>query len=127
MLPDVDADERDEAGRRLEGVLVSAGRDLGLLGGPVVREPAPAGTLHGDGLGAELLLHVFEGAEAGVDEGSELAGGGSVLGGRAEVLPEESVVDVAAAVELDLQGSRGLGVGAGVMARAGSETMRFRV
>ena len=67
--------------------------------------------LHGDGGGGELLLHGGEGAEVAVDGLGEGAGG---LAGaaRGQVLPEDGVVEVAAAVELQgaLQPDDGGGV-----------------
>ena len=100
MLPSVDTDDgvvRDER------VLVLGGDDLelGVLG--VEAEPAPSGALDGGDGGVEGGLEVVERAKVTLDgllEGAVVEGSTALVGGG-EVLPEERVVDVTAAVELD--------------------------
>jgi hypothetical protein len=94
VLPDVVADERDLA---LEdgGVLVGRGGDLQLAA--VEHEPDPARSEPRDARGLELLLEGVEGAEGGGDRGGQLARG-LAAAVRAHGLPEQGVVEVAAAV-----------------------------
>lgn len=87
--------------------------------GSAAHEPAPARALDGRGGSVELLLELVEGAKSLRDGGLEgaILEGAAVallLGGRGrEVEPEEGVVDVATAVELEggLEGDALLGGG----------------
>ena len=84
-------------------VLVGSGDDVELLGLRVVAEPAPAAALDGGDLCVELGLELVEAAKVAVDGILECTVGeltAAVLG-RGEVLPEERVVDVAAAIKVD--------------------------
>lgn len=115
MLPEVDADEGSVAD---EGVLVGSRNRLERLALGVVREPGPARALDSERNGVDLSLEAVERSERLGDGVSERAGGGELglgRGGRSEVLPEERMVDVAAAVKLDgrLEGDLLLDVGRG--------------
>jgi len=120
VLPDVDADEGHVGEER---VLVRRRDYLEALRCRVQAEPAPPRALDAEGRGIELLLEGIEATKVAVDgllEGPILedAAVAALGGGRREVLPEERVVDVATAIELEgglesdaLLGSGSLGVG----------------
>lgn len=100
MLPHVDTEYGHALGN---GVLV-LGRNDGKTGGLIPDEPAPAaagdaqqGSVEG---GLELVEAAPDSCDFGDELGSRLGLGGRV-GGGGQVLPEEGVVDVAAAVEVD--------------------------
>ena len=92
--------------------LVGAGGDCQLASGLVVAQPSPARSLDGDGGGAQLFLHGLDRPEVAVDGLEEGCGGlpGVLL--RAQVLPENRVVDVTAPVEFQgpVQADDGAGV-----------------
>jgi hypothetical protein len=100
VLPDINAKDGCVADER---VLVLGGDDLKLLGEGAVTEPSPTGTLNSSGSLVKVLLELVHAAEILLDGALE----GAVLqlstarAGRSEVLPEQGVVDVAAAVEFD--------------------------
>jgi len=120
MLPDINTDDGDEIEER---VLVGSSGDLKALGVHVVSEPAPSGTLNTSGSRVEFLLEVIDATKVAVDsifkgtvfEGTTVS---LALGrGGGEVLPEEGMVNVTTAVELEsslesdaLLGSCGFGV-----------------
>lgn len=107
MLPHVHAKDGDKGARH--GVLVLGRHDLQRL--PVARplsldEPTPAAALDAQQLGRECLLEGLQAAPGLsdlVDEGRGRLLGLRRLGAgrRGQVLPEQGVVDVAAAVEVD--------------------------
>lgn len=99
MLPDVDPEEGNQARRRLQRVLVGPGDHLQAARFRVVAEPAPARALDADGGRAELLLELVDAAERVGEGGAEFRAGFRRAG--REVLPEDRVVDVAAAVEAE--------------------------
>jgi len=121
VLPDINADEGNQGQER---VLVGGGGDLDAVGLGVNTEPAPAGTLNTQSSGGELSLEILKTAE-GLNDGLLKRAIGEdttvalTLGiGGCEILPEEGVVDVTTAIELQgslesdpLFGSGGLGVG----------------
>ena len=112
MLPGVDTEDGPELAH--DGVLIRVCLDLNAAGLGVLHQPCPAAALDARQRGIELLLEGIQAAVALIDGTSELAGRGlaAALGGGRQVLPEEGVVDVAAAVEVDqgLQGDLGLDV-----------------
>jgi hypothetical protein len=109
VLPGVDAEQGLEGAD--DGVLVGVGSNGDIMGVLVADEPDPATALEGgEGL-VEGVLEGGEGAVGAVQGAGEGAGWGlaAVGGGRRQVLPEQRVVDVAAAVEVEkgLQGEDG--------------------
>lgn len=97
VLPHINAQQRHQAGGRLQRILVGARRHLQRLRLRIVAQPAPAGALHAHRAGDQLLLERLEAAEVGVDLGAQV---GADLGAvRRQVLEEDLVVEVAAAVE----------------------------
>lgn len=119
MLPHVDAKDGHLAVNN--GVLVLGSDDAQAV--RILDQPAPAAALKTEKSLAKRSLEVAEAAPGLGDLSNERRGGSGVgLGGahRREVLPEERVVDVAAAVELDgalksnLAGNVGGGDGGGV-------------
>ena len=150
VLPDVDADDRSVTKER---ILVGRGdyfEDL-RLGVPSLQacenkvhirandtyEPTPARTLNGRRRGIEFLEEVLDGAKVMLDrifEGAVLENAAvaldvfAVRGGR-EVLPEEGVIDVTAAVEANgrLQGDALFrGRGSGIIVLCGVESIDVR-
>lgn len=80
----------------------------------LTHEPSPAGSLNGSCLGVHLLLQILQPSEIPLDGLGKLAPGrklGLLRLVRRQVLPEEGMVDVSAAVKLQggLQGDGGLG------------------
>lgn len=82
----------------------SARGETYLLGGRVVTQPGPSGTLDSESGRVDSLLQSIESTKVLVDPVSEGSRGrelsSSSRSGR-EVLPEERVVDVSSTVELD--------------------------
>lgn len=112
MLPDVDVDDGHEVGAHIrDEVLVRRRTERQRILSLVVDEPAPAGALDRGSPLVEHLDEVVDGAPAlkdGVVERTRVGDGALVLG--AQRLPEELVVDVAAAIEAD-----GVGEGDGLV------------
>ena len=103
MLPHIDPKQGHSTGHR---VLVLGGHDIQLALGRACHQPAPTTTLDAQQRSIEGFLEVVDRSPLTLD-GSLQAwrGGGQLRGGRrgwGQVLPEERVVDVASAVELDL-------------------------
>lgn len=101
VLPGVDTQQGDLVAG--DGVLVGLGDDLQGAGLLVLDEPGPAAALDAGERGVDLGLQGAEGAEVLVDGGLELALGlaAAALAGRRQVLPEQAVVLVPAAVEVE--------------------------
>lgn len=101
-----------------DGVLVGAGDEAEGARGLVLDEPGPARALDTGEGSVGLLLEVVKGAKVLVDGREELAGGlaAAALAVGGKVLPEERVVDVAAAVEVEQRrlGRSSLGVALGL-------------
>lgn len=93
------------------GVLVGVGADTDLAGLLVLDEPGPTAALNTSQRGVEIVLELIEAAVGAVDGLAEGAGGGLTTAGAlgSQVLPEEGVVQVTTAVEVDrrLQGNLG--------------------
>jgi len=103
MLPDVNADDGDMAEER---ILVSGSYDLQALGGGTVTKPSPTRTLDPSSGGVELGLEFVDAAKGTLELALEVAilEDATIspmlwIGGK--VLPEEGVVDVTTAVELE--------------------------
>lgn len=109
VLPHVNTQQRDQASGGLEGILVGSGGDSQSLVGLVPTQPAPSRTLHTDGGIGHGSLEVLQRAILGIDQVLQITGTqlSATLGGRNQVLPENGVVQVTTAVELDvlLQGN----------------------
>lgn len=107
MLPRIDAQEGDKVAS--DGVLVGAGdeRQLAILR-LVLGQPRPTGALDAGQRGVHLLDEGLERTELGRDGLAERAVGraAALARGGGQVLPEEGVVEVAAAVEVE-EGSDG--------------------
>lgn len=130
MLPGVNAEE----GLKVtgDGVLVGSGNDGQSASVLVLDEPGPAGALDTGEGSVGLLLEGLEGAKVLVDGSQKLALGltTTALTVGSKVLPEEGVVDVTTAVEVEersLSGSSlgvalvvGLGDGVGSVVEAGN-------
>jgi hypothetical protein len=96
VLPNVNAQKRNQTSGGLERILVRGSGNLKALELLVVAEPTPARSLNGSGLGVELfnelvkrtpgLLNLLEKLSSGLLTATAGLGG--------QVLPEESVVDV---------------------------------
>ena len=84
-------------------VTYGIGADANLASLLVLDEPGPSTALNTSQGGVHLVLELVEAAIGGVDGLSQVAGGGltttSVLG--SQVLPEQGVVQVTTAVEVD--------------------------
>lgn len=100
MLPDVDPQKRRQADS-CTWVLVRGGRNLERTRSLIIPKPAPARALHGDGLRGKLFLKLGERAKVTLDELKELSVRRRTVLRRGKVLPENGVVDVPSAVELD--------------------------
>jgi len=103
MLPDINA---NNWGVREERILVGGGDDLKTLGGCVDAEPAPSRALDTSGSRVELFLKVVERAKRTNDsilQGTvvENTAVSTLLLRRSQVLPEQTVIDVTTAVELE--------------------------
>jgi len=122
VLPDVNADDGDEVGAEVrDGVLViglTIGKDIRAL---VVHEPSPAGALDSGRSLVEScaeLVHAAPALDERVVKGTAL--GEVTVGLWAEGVPEERMVDVTSAVEverllqryelLDVAGGEGFGL-----------------
>lgn len=107
VLPHIDADDGDFVSH--DGVLVLCGDDAqAALGRRGTDEPSPAGALHLVEGAREAIDHVVKGPKRRAHGRREAGGAGLwvlrvLRGGRGEVSPEEGMVDVAAAVELDVR------------------------
>jgi len=79
------------------------GADADLAGLLVLNEPSPARALNGSQSSVHLALERVEATVGGVDSLGQRAGGSSTTAGvlGSQVLPEEGVVKVATAVEVD--------------------------
>ena len=100
MLPDVDPQKRRQADS-CTWVLVRGGCNLERTRSLIIPKPAPARALHGDGLRGKLFLKLGERAKVTLDELKELSVRRRTILRRGKVLPENGVVDVPSAVELD--------------------------
>jgi len=107
VFPDVDTEERHEAGRSLKRVLVRAGGELKPLVLGVVAEPAPAGALNADGDLGEAFLQLFQTAEVLLDLLEK--GGVRIASIGRQVLPEDRMIEMTATVELDSRPQGNLG------------------
>jgi hypothetical protein len=115
VLPHVDRQQRlvvrAQVRRR---VLVLRLPVLQVSGALIVQEPAPAGALHSSSLLLEIGLEVLNRAPLALDHESKLAGlvgdDTATLLLRCKGFPEELVVQVAAAVELDSIGKVNVGL-----------------
>jgi hypothetical protein len=103
VLPHVNAQERYQAGGRLQGILVRARGHLEGALGRVVPEPAPPGALDGDRRGRQAGLELVEAPKLRVNGLPKRARRRAAAPGRrrGQVAPEDGVVQVPAAVELD--------------------------
>mmetsp|Transcript_18970 Transcript_18970/g.52690 ORF Transcript_18970/g.52690 Transcript_18970/m.52690 type:complete len:212 (+) Transcript_18970:760-1395(+) len=101
MLPHIDAQERFQSSGGLQRILVWTSGNINSACLWIVGQPSPTGTLHGHGGGAHLRLHGLEATEAFVDGGFQHSTRLDALRVGTEVLPEQTVVDVTAAVELE--------------------------
>ena len=112
MLPSINAQNRTELPNNR--ILVRIRPNLNSTSLGILHQPCPATTLDARKRRVELLLERVKAAIAVVDSSRQGARRGlaAALVGRREVLPEEAVVDVAAAVEVDqgLQGNLRLDV-----------------
>lgn len=102
VLPHINTDDRHRAIDNR--VLVFGRHNAQPIAVGSLDEPAPATSLDAEQCLVESGFHLVDAAVLGIDCGAEFGsrrGFGSIRGGRAEVLPEEAVVDVAAAVEFD--------------------------
>jgi len=100
VLPNVDTDYRDVGE---QWILVRRRRNLELPRLSVTAEPSPPTTLYASGGRIKLLLERIDRAKVALKRGFQLAVfklAATLLGGR-EIPPEEGVVDVASAVELE--------------------------
>ena len=100
VLPDVDPQKRRQADS-CTWVLVRGGCNLERTRSLIIPKPAPARALHGDGLRGKLFLKLGERAKVTLDELKELSVRRRTILRRGKVLPENGVVDVPSAVELD--------------------------
>jgi hypothetical protein len=101
VLPRINTEDRTELSDNR--VLVGIRPNLDSTRLRILDQPRPAAALNSRERSVELLLESVEAAVAVVDSSREGARGrlaAALVGGR-EVLPEEAVVDVAAAVEVD--------------------------
>jgi len=115
VLPDIDAEERDQAGGGLQGILVGQGGQLQFARLLVEAQPAPAGALDRHGQRGQLLLELLEALPLRLDGLLQIIAGLGLVG--REVLPEDGVVDVATAIET--QGRSQLNQLGGVALRLG--------
>ncbi len=111
MLPDINAEERDQTSGGLERVLVSSGSHNKAVVGLVESQPAPATALNTDRNGGDGVLEALEVAVLSSNSILQLTiseVSTSLVGGD-QVLPENGVVQMSAAVELDdlLEGNDG--------------------
>mmetsp|Transcript_22573 Transcript_22573/g.64946 ORF Transcript_22573/g.64946 Transcript_22573/m.64946 type:complete len:214 (+) Transcript_22573:291-932(+) len=100
MLPHINAKKGDKTGSRLERVLIGTGGNLQTAGLWVEAQPTPPAALNSNGGRRHLLLHLLHTTKRLGDGGLEGATGlnrAAALGGQ--VLPEQGVVQMAAAVE----------------------------
>jgi hypothetical protein len=107
LLPRINTQNRAELTN--DRVLVGVRLDLHAAGLSVLHQPRPSAALDTRQRSVELLFEGVEAAVAVVDGCGQLSGRGltAALVGRRQVLPEQRVVDVATAVEVDqrLQGN----------------------
>lgn len=94
-----------------DGVLVRVGANADLARLLVLDQPGPAAALNTGQRGVELVLELIEATVGGVDGLGEGAGGGLTTAGAlgGQVLPEEGVVQVTTAVEVDRRLQSNLG------------------
>ena len=123
VLPHVHADDGDFPSN--DRVLILGRNDAQPEIGGILYEPSPAAALDAEQGAAEGLLEPVDTAPGLLDLGAQRGRGvgGRLFGpGRGEVQPEERVVDVTAAIELDcsLQGD----LGRNVTRRYGSDVGR---
>ncbi len=109
MLPGINTEKGLELAN--DGVLVGVGADADLAGLLVLDQPGPAAALNTGQRGVELVLELIETTVGGVDGLGEGAGGGLTTAGAlgGQVLPEEGVVQVTTAVEVDRRLQSNLG------------------
>jgi len=129
MLPDIDTNDGDMGQER---ILVGSGDNLQALGGGVQAQPSPSRPLNTKSGSVELLLEVVEAAKRLVNgvlqrTGLQNASISLVLRcSRGKVLPEQRVVDMSTAVELEssLEGDTLLGGGClGICSLCGIESV----
>ena len=102
VFPYINAKEGDKTSSGLERILIGTGGDLETAGLGIETEPTPPTSLNGDGGRRHLLFHLLNSAERFGDGSLQGAAGldrAGTLGGQ--VLPEQSVVQMAAAVEFE--------------------------
>jgi len=100
VLPDVDTNDRDVREQR---ILIRRGDNLEHLRPRVIPEPAPPAALNPSRARIELRLERIDRAKVALERSLQLAvfePAAALLRGS-EVLPEERVVDVASAIELE--------------------------
>ena len=107
VLPDVDSEQWDKLGPLiLHHVLIRRLHILQLFRVRVVGEPAPATTLQSGGAPVEVLLEALDAAPLSFHECAKLAAlvrqVSTAIWDGSECVPEELVVQVTTAVELDL-------------------------
>lgn len=111
VLPGINSQKRLQVSS--DRVLVGAGDNAEGAGGLVLDEPSPPGALDTGESSVGLLLEGIKGAKIVVDSSEELALGltTTALAVGGEVLPEQAVVDVTTAVEVDKRSLSGSSLG----------------
>lgn len=104
MLPDINAQQRAQAGRSLQRILIGGRRDDQTAVGLVVSEPSPSAALDRHRAGRHGLLQALHRAVLGIDHALQVARRSlsTTFLGRSKVLPEDTVVQVTASIELDI-------------------------
>lgn len=97
MLPDIDSKQGNETGGGLQRILIGQRSQLQFVCLLVVAQPAPARTLHGYGERTKLLLELIEALPLRLDGVLQIFAGRRLVG--REILPEDSVIYVATAIE----------------------------
>lgn len=110
VLPNVDAEQRNESCCGLQRILIGALNDLEMTVLLVQSEPGPAASLDSDSGGLQLRLQVVHRIEVFDDSILQSIGWHWLL--RRQIIPENAVIDVATAVETQcpLQGDNLVGV-----------------
>lgn len=119
MLPSIDSEQGDIVST--DGILVGTGNNLQGASALVLDQPGPATALNASKGRVDLLPQGIEATKVFLDALLECAFGlaTTTLVSRSQVLPEEAVVDVAAAVEVqqrrDRSGGRLISLGLGIL------------